>query len=103
MDDQRFDSITRKLASGTSRRAALKGLLGIGGVAVAGLAGSGQTDAARRGFSGPSFSLTPTPICVANGNTCPEDPADPSLCCSGYCCKFIHDPGPGVCCVPPPP
>jgi hypothetical protein len=103
MDDQRFDSIARKLASSTSRRAALKGLLGIGGVAVAGLAGSGQTDAARRGFSGPSFSLTPTPICVANGNTCPEDPADPSQCCSGYCCKFIHDPGPGVCCVPPPP
>jgi hypothetical protein len=103
MDDQRFDSIARELASSSSRRRALKGFLGIGAVTVAGLAGYGHTDAARRGFSGPSLPLTPTPVCVADGNTCPADPADPSQCCSGYCCKLIHDPGPGVCCTPPPP
>jgi hypothetical protein len=71
MDDQRFDSIARKLASSSSRRIALKGLLGIGGISVAGMAGYDRTDAARRGFSGPSFSITPipspTPTCVADG------------------------------------
>ena len=38
MDDRRFDAIARKLATSSSRRVALKGLLGIG-VVVAGLTG----------------------------------------------------------------
>ncbi len=102
MDDRRFDAIARKLASSSSRRTALKGLLGIGGVAVAGLVRNGQTEAARRGFSGPTFSFSPTPppICFADGDACPTDP---SQCCSSVCCKHIDDPGPGVCCTPPPP
>ena len=36
MDDKRFDSFTRALATGTNRRKLLLGLLGIGGVAVVG-------------------------------------------------------------------
>lgn len=103
MDDQRFDSIARKLATSSSRRAALKGLLGIGGVAAVSLARYDQAAAARRGFSGPRILPPPPPICVADGEACPGDPVDPSQCCSGYCCKLINDPGSGVCCTPPPP
>ena len=36
MDDRRFDALVKSVAAGTSRRAVLKGLLGLGGVAVAG-------------------------------------------------------------------
>jgi hypothetical protein len=78
----------------------LKGLLGIGGVAVASLARQDRADAARRGFSGPSILPPPPPICFADGDACSDDP---SQCCSGYCCKFINDPGFGFCCNPPPP
>jgi len=100
MDDRRFDSIARTLASSSSRRAALKGLLGIGGILAAGLVGTDRADAARRGFSGPSILPPPPPICISDGDACPSDL---SQCCSGYCCKLINDPGPGVCCTPPPP
>ncbi len=99
MDDRRFDTIARKLASSSSRRAALKGLLGAGGIAAA-LSGYDRAEAARRGFSGPTFSLLPPSTCVADSDACPNDP---SQCCSGYCCKLLDDPGPGVCCTPPPP
>jgi len=36
MDDRRFDAFAKSLASGTNRRKLLKGLLGFGGIAVAG-------------------------------------------------------------------
>ena len=36
MDDRRFDALVKSVAAGGSRRAVLKGLLGLGGVALAG-------------------------------------------------------------------
>ena len=36
MDDRRFDSFAKALAEGKSRRTVLKGLLGLGGAALAG-------------------------------------------------------------------
>lgn len=62
MDGSRFDHLTRSLAAGASRRSVLKGLLGLGGAAVAGGALlEGDSDAARRP------TPTPTPVrCPGN-------------------------------------
>lgn len=59
MDQHRFDDITRTIGRGVSRRALLKSLLGIGGVAATG-AMAHDTKAARRGYAGP-LPKTPTP------------------------------------------
>jgi hypothetical protein len=86
MDDRKFDTITRNWASGTSRRAVLKGFLGLGGIVAAGVE-LHHAGAARRGFSGPVFpGLTPTePPCV-NPDSCLV-----SACCSGFrCCNGQH-------------
>jgi len=82
MDDQQFDTFARNLASGTNRRAVLKGLLGLGGVAAAAIE-LHSASAARRGFSGPALpGFTPTePPCV-NPPSC----ASGQSCCSGYYC-----------------
>lgn len=97
MDDKRFDSIARQLGSVSSRRSVLKGLLGLGGVAAVGLAVHGQTDAARRGFSGP-FGPTPvpTPTCVPVGGPC--ELAHFEVCCSLCCTTTDNGAGPTVCC-----
>jgi hypothetical protein len=78
MDDRRFDALVRSLAAGRSRRQVLRGMLGLGGAAVASAAAlPDHAHAARRGFSGPAF---PTP-CVPNcdGTTCGSDG------CGGTC------------------
>jgi hypothetical protein len=81
MDERKFDTIARTLASGTSRRRMLKGLLGVGGLAVA-AAGLQDASAARRGFTGPTFPRPePTePPCI-NPNICAV-----SGCCAGFIC-----------------
>jgi hypothetical protein len=81
MDNRRFDTVVRNLAPGASRRALLKGLLGLGGVVAAGVE-LHQADAARRGFSGPVFpAVVPTePPCI-NPDTCVFD-----ACCAGFFC-----------------
>ena len=58
MDDRRFDSLTRALAQGTSRRTLIKGLLGLGGIAAAGVVvrNEGPAEAAVR------RTPTPTPV-----------------------------------------
>ena len=49
MDDRRFDSLVKSFAGGASRRAVLKGLLGLGGAAaVGGTLLEGPAEAARR-------------------------------------------------------
>ena len=58
MDDNRFDSLTRLLASGVSRRSLLKGLLGIGGVTAAGSVLNEDADAAQRPMRLPRRTLT---------------------------------------------
>jgi hypothetical protein len=95
MDDKRFDSIARQLGSGSSRRSVLKGLLGVGGVAAAGLVVHGQTDAARRGFTGP-FGPTPTTTCVPVGGPCELGHFE--VCCSLCCTTTDNGAGPTVCC-----
>lgn len=69
MDDPRFDALTRAFGRGGSRRTLLKGLLGLGSVAGAG-AVLHDTEAARRGYSGP-----PTPSAVP---TLPSQPTEPA-------------------------
>jgi hypothetical protein len=97
MDDKRFDSIARQLGSGSSRRAVLKGLLGVGAVAAVGLTVHGQTDAARRGFTGP-FGPTPvpTPTCAPDGAPCSL--SNPGACCSLCCTTTDNGAGPTICC-----
>lgn len=69
MDDRRFDALVRSLAFRGSRRRVLKGLLGLGGAAVAGGAVV-DVDAVRR----PAVTPTPVPKCPGsqtwNGTTC---------------------------------
>lgn len=69
MDDRRFDSLARSLASGANRRQFLQR-----GSAFAIAAGAGlvarNAEAARRGYSGPKFP-TPTPEpCVSGTAKC---------------------------------
>ncbi|HET9660849.1 MAG TPA: hypothetical protein VFP05_11005 [Thermomicrobiales bacterium] len=90
MDDRRFDSLVKSLATGgTSRRALFKGLLGLGGAAaVGGTVLEGTADAARRP------TPTPTPVrCPGNqtpvGGVC-TCPAGLSQCNPGggpACCN----------------
>ncbi len=93
MDDKRFDSLTRALASGASRRKFLLGLLGIGGVAVVGAELDAPAEAARRP------TPTPTPIpCPGNQTpvngvcTCPA--TAPNKCGPDCCTGKVTDPYP---------
>lgn len=78
MDDRRFDTIARNLASATSRRALLRGFLGLGGVAAAGI-DLHHAGAARRGFGGPRF--LPSTQCSSD-----YDCGGDIVCCVGDCC-----------------
>ncbi len=112
MDDRRFDSLTRSIAVGRNRRDVLKRLLGVGvaAVAVAALP-EHATEAARRGFSGPTFPTFTPCVRDAQGACCASGVLEPGgFCCAnsrtdslGYCC----DPNSGgawtgCCCTPPP-
>lgn len=101
MDDRRFDSITRAMANGASRRTMLKAFLGLGVITSAG-AVLHDADAARRGYSGPPIPRkTPTPpITDCDGLSCNGECCDPdeTVCCDGYCCNgTCHD---SQCCPP---
>jgi hypothetical protein len=89
MDDRRFDSLTRQLGAGASRRSVVKGLLGFGGALA-----PASTLAARRP------EPTPKPVkcpqrqhwdgyeCVCDdGDTCGSDCCiGESVCCDNACC-----------------
>ncbi len=66
MEHRTFDSLTKALAQGRSRRSLLKGMFGIGTAAVSGAVLNRDADAARRGYSGPF----PKPTVVAGPPTC---------------------------------
>lgn len=95
MDDRRFDALTRAFGRGGSRRALLKGLLGVGGVAAAG-AVLHDTDAARRGSSSPSMPTsepiqTPdltdsAPRPTPTNPPSPKCPGSQEPCGAGCCC-----------------
>lgn len=95
MEEHRFDAMTRSLASGQNRRQILKGILGLGGAAVASVATLGRTKAARRGYSGPAI---PYNLCNCHGKTCgsngcggscgpcePPDECSVAACLDGQC------------------
>ena len=101
MDDRRFDSVTRAMANGASRRSVIKALLGLGALAGAGSV-LHEADAARRGFAGPPIlKPTPTPpISDCDGLSCNGDCCDPdeTICCNGFCCNgTCHE---SQCCPP---
>jgi hypothetical protein len=92
MDDRRFDAFTRALGVHGSRRAALRTLLGLGGIAaVGGIAVGGEVRAARR----------PTPVSRPPRRSGSQTPCATGCCCpSGTekcgsdCCQT----GAAVCC-----
>jgi hypothetical protein len=98
VDDRSFDTLVRSLASGANRRQILKGLLGLGGAAVAS-ASVLDAEAARRPTPTPKPKRCPgvqvpcdEGCCCPDGfDTCGSDccPADAqccdNACCYGYC------------------
>ncbi len=115
MDDHRFDLLTKSLSAGGSRRAVLKGLLGLGGAAAA--AGiPANTQAARRpakpdpkpvGCPGIQIPVDGTCLCPEGLADCGPDCCNPggrgadySECCDGACCHGACT-GEEVCCPYP--
>lgn len=91
MDDRRFELLVKSIGRSTSRRTLLRGMLGIAATAAGVTAlRQDETDAARRGFSGPTFP-TPLPACGANltrcGTVCVDTVSDPTNCggCGNTC------------------
>ena len=99
MDGNRFDQLTRSLASGSSRRSLLKGLLGLGGLAATTLLPTEQSDARRSSSSAP----TPPPPCPGQIQ-CPDAThcCDSALCNTqrGLCCSAGTLPCDAGCCAP---
>ncbi len=108
MEDGRFDSLVKSLASGSTRRSVLKGLLGLGAAASAGgtLLGA-DTQAARRPTPTPKPPTCPgsqhwdgTQCVCTSGQICGSDCCLlGSECCDGACC-FGHCYGEELCCSP---
>src|SRR6187200_2679279 len=78
MDDKRFDSLTRSLASGISRRSLLRSLAAAVGVAALGVE---QASAAPGGVNGNSK-------CYGAGSQC----TNAKQCCSGTCSNRVCAP-----------
>ncbi len=98
MDDRRFDSLVKAVASGASRRSVLKGMLGLGGAALTGGALVGRdAGAARRP------ELTPKPVSCPgrqtwNGSQCVCPGDAPAKCGPDCCTEGLIPPGsPGNC------
>src|SRR5262245_50951623 len=93
MEDRRFDALTRALGRARSRRMVLKALLGLSGVTAAG-AILHETDAARRGYSGPPTPGTlptqptalPTLPPPPTETTVPRCPGNQTPCGTECCC-----------------
>ena len=98
MDNRSFDALVRSLASGANRRQILKGLLGLGGAAVAGMAWS-DTEAARRPTPPPRAVRCPGQqtwdgtacVCPNNTTSCGPDccPVGQAECCDNACCYGV--------------
>lgn len=72
MENRTFDALVKGLAQARSRRSLLRAVVGLGSAAVAGSWLDTDTEAARRGFSGPTlpFPRTPEPGPSCDPNTC---------------------------------
>lgn len=111
MDDRRFDALTRALGRGGSRRALLKGLLGLGGITAIGaiLRNSAPVEAQRRPTPTPRVPQCPgNQIPCGDGCCCPSGteecgsaccPTNLAQCCDGACCYGTCFEG-GLCCAP---
>jgi hypothetical protein len=121
VDDRKFDWLAKGLAEGRSRRSLIKTLFGIGAGMAAGAGALGATDAARRGFSGPTVPkptatvppVPPTPVpptptpepavgCASGSTACGSDCCvdGTSMCCDGACCVgYCY--GEELCCPTP--
>lgn len=108
MDDRRFDQLVRSLARPGSRRALIKGLLGLGGIAAVGsVALEDEVRAARRPTPTPNPVTCPgQQVPCATGCCCPGGaapcgaeccPNGQATCCDGACCYGICY-GEGLCC-----
>lgn len=94
MDDRRFDALIRAFGRGGSRRALLRGLLGLGGVTAAGATLHG-VEAARRGYSGP-----PTPGPLPTQAPQPTEPAPLPTATNAPYCPGRQTPCGADCCCP---
>ncbi len=110
MDNQRFDALAKRIGSG-NRRDLLKGLLGLGGIALTGTLLVNDASAARRGYSSPSvpvligcpeFSVSDGRggcRCIGGYQPCSSrnKPDTVAACChpDGQCCRdgTCRDPG----------
>src|SRR5688572_15669919 len=101
MDGQRFDELTKRLATGASRRSVLKALLGGAGAVAIGSVAKSQAAAQPECIPettftvcGPGYTLPAT----AQGNQ------DGVGCCNGNgnCCSGACEGGPNGECVPGP-
>jgi hypothetical protein len=88
VDDSLFYSIARMYCGGASRRKLLKGILGLGGGMVAAVALSGGSEAARRGYGGPSGPGVPNDLQIC-----------PALGCCAMCSPYLPVIGQFVTCV----
>jgi hypothetical protein len=89
VNDRRFDSLVRSLASGASRRQVLKGSLGLGaGAATGAFVMLEDAEAARRGYPGPRF-FPCVPQC--DGMTCGDDGCGGTCSCDGGCSCLAED------------
>ena len=99
MDGGRFDSLTRQLGQGGSRRALLKGLLGFGGTAIAASRLVPDASAARRPTPTPKPVTCPGQqhwdgsacVCPQGSDTCGPDccPTGQAECCDNACCYGV--------------
>lgn len=93
MDDRRFDSLVKAVASGTSRRAMLKSMLGLGGAVLAGSTlQPDNVDAARRPTPTPRPPTCPgRQFWDGSDCVCPDDAPDR---CGPDCCADTNYPSP---------
>ena len=86
MDGNQFDRLTKAFAGKSSRRAAIRALLGLAGGAAASTVVTDQASARTTG-SRPQVPPPPAPACATgqidcNGTCCQAG----ETCCGGYCC-----------------
>jgi hypothetical protein len=98
MDDRRFDTLAKRVGT-QSRRQILRGMLGIGATAVGAAVTADAASAARRGFSGPSISLSAPSQRQCDDSHCGDDgcggvcACQPGYTCDSGICTFRNEGG----------
>lgn len=88
MDEIRFDALTRAFSRRIDRRTTLRAFLGLGGAMIAGAMATSETEAARRGYSGPKGPTGSSgQLCSSLSDTCQGGSGcngGAGLCMPGY-------------------